>query len=122
MQASELYRRAIVAPMDKAAEIALQQNDINELSKLDILSMTDESLFMAVWNSGMFSRINAVCSSCIDDYEECLLSIDQLDTAMDILQNEFLKHPESNVSQFAKELHHLLMRARSRRSPVMFVL
>jgi hypothetical protein len=70
MQNSELYRRGFVVPLNKEAELALINDDVNEQTDVDFFEIPGDQVFESLWTKGLFRKINEELDLMIGDYEE----------------------------------------------------
>ena len=54
MQNSELFRRGIVVPLNKEAELALIKNQVDSSIEVKYYLFPDQQLFDSFWENGLF--------------------------------------------------------------------
>lgn len=74
MQNSKAYRRGVVVPLDGEALLALERDDVDESTRVEIVSIATQVEFDTLWKDGLISVINHKLGLCIDDYEQEVVS------------------------------------------------
>lgn len=123
MQPSELYRRAIVVPLDQKTEECLRAYDVTEDANVHLVKIPDDELFILLWQLGLFEEINRRCGSLIDDYEEEMVNATEIHKvldAIDVIASAAL--PDTRVRGFLRELQTLAHEALRLSRPMLFVL
>lgn len=120
MQMSQLYRRGVVRPLDDKAARQLASYSIEDSIRAEWLPIPCDSQFDAIWESGVFQRINEVCHVEISDYEEIELPSAQVDMALMVIRHEMNK--ECAKIPFFRNLEQLLQAAKDSERSVYFVL
>lgn len=54
MQNSELYRRGFVVPLNKEAEHALIENNVDKETKVEFFEIPNDQIFESLWVKGFF--------------------------------------------------------------------
>jgi len=70
MQTSEVFRRGILVAKNNQSEIELLRWFIEKPIYVEYLPILSETLFLRLYNTNLFSSINTISNSNIDDYEE----------------------------------------------------
>jgi hypothetical protein len=122
MQASELFRRAIVVPKDDEGEADLRSWNVSENISVDVLSIESASTFNLIWNSGLFQRINEVCGTLIDDYEEEMLELESLECAITVARKHVESFSSGVLRDFGERFLAILNQAKVTRRPVFLIL
>jgi hypothetical protein len=122
MQLPEAFRRGVVAPLSDDSQRQLSQWNIEGTLHVEFIPILDEATFYFLWRSGVFHRLNAGCSSCIDDREEEVLNPIQLLGAVDTLRSMRDEPLDESSKMFVEALFGLCYRASTNNRPVFFIL
>ncbi|QDV49740.1 hypothetical protein [Gimesia fumaroli] len=122
MQLPHYYRRGILSPRNKEAQLQLNAWFIQHPILVDIISLNDDAAFYSIWELGVFRKINSLCGCIIDDYEEEVIEPEKLNSIISLIDNEFQNLATSPVKQFLNAFRELLIGARDRTMPVYFIL
>jgi hypothetical protein len=123
MQNSELYRRGFVVPLNKEAELALINNNVNEQTDVDFFEIPSDQVFESLWTKGFFKKINEDLDLMIDDYEEEIVENFKINKL-----NEMLKEFKDKTRLDSEEttvivaLERLLSVAMLKKSSVFFIM
>lgn len=120
MQLSQLYRRGVVRPLDDCAAHQLAALKIELPIRVEWLPILDDTQFAAIWESGVFQRINDACGIEIADYEEVELAASKIGPALQVVRKE--TKSGAAVSMFFEKLETLLSEAIATNKSVYFVL
>lgn len=120
MQPSEIWRRGVVMP--HTSEVAQQINDwdIDESAAVDYLPIADETLFLRLWDIGLFATINKTCATLIDDYESEWLAPDHFPAAAIVVERLLKNNSDGDVGDFLRRLLVLIDRATKAKLPLYF--
>ncbi|MCL2347477.1 MAG: hypothetical protein FWC50_04370 [Planctomycetaceae bacterium] len=116
--------KGIFSPMDEE----LFQDHIHSVFevpvRIDFLMIhgNDSSSSFLLYHEKVFDVINNACGTMIGDYEEVCLEPDQLDMAIKALNRHKRHLLNGYVKSFVDKLIDLMTKAKSRNSPVYFVL
>ena len=120
MDTTEIYRRAIVLPLDNNALKDIEEDKINSDTNVLLIDLQEEDFFSMVWATGIFTGINQRYNIIIDDYEEECLE-------QTIGLSEFIKDfshrikDTSDINKFFQEFQNLAIEAEKRKSPIYFI-
>jgi hypothetical protein len=124
MQNSELFRRGVVLPLNQEAEELLKVNDVEETTPVRYLEIEDQEEFEAIWNTGIFERINKGTSGLIDDYEEHFVDVGLMPAVLEAIGE--VRGSDSvnkdSVDRFLTTLSSMATEATSLGRPLLFVL
>ncbi len=97
MQIPELFRRAIIVPLDDNSQRQLEQDDVSDRTQVESIEMDDSSLLDTLWSTGFFGSVNERANSLIADYKtECLNALVLLqDVTSSRLSPHALRFPQS---------------------------
>jgi len=120
MQVPQLYRRGVVRPLDDAAATQLKNWDVETSIRTEWLPVLSDEHFAMIWESGIFQRINEACGSTISDYEEVVLTVSQLNAALNVLNGMPLPNT-ADVSVFVQNLKAVMSQAIEAKTPLYFI-
>lgn len=120
MQASMLYRRGVVLPLDDDAERALSENDVDSTTNVMFVKIPTEGLFTMLWHLRIFEQINERCGLMIDDYEEEWVPAQAAKDVLAIANSISSSTPE--IKQFLEQLRVAATTADETSRPLLFVL
>ena len=123
MQNSELYRRGFVVPLNKEAEHALVNEDVDNNTAVKFYELPDLEVFEGLWEKGLFETINAQLGTMIDDYEEERIESTKVRSLKKIVK-EFKKLKNLSVAEKAAvlALEELCDTALEKNSSLFFIL
>lgn len=121
MFASEVYRRGIVVPLSKDSLMNIRNDKVTEGDLVEILRLNDDDLFYRIWKAGVFTELNKICSSLVDDQEqeEVHSNLEQLQKFLHRL--EASDHLERDIILFLSSFRTLVEEAISRKMPLLFL-
>jgi hypothetical protein len=122
IQLPALFRRGIVAPLDAATEAEMRTWFLTYCARVEFLPIHEDGMFEALWEAGVFRRINSACGSFIDDYEEDIIEASSLHCAIDGVKSSGQDCAHAGLLPFQEHLISLMERARHRGQPVFFIL
>lgn len=87
MQNSELYRRGFVVPLNREAEQAVTNNNVDEQTSVEFYGLTSEEVFYDLWEMGLFDLINDRLGTMLDDYEEDKIEASQVNLFKGVIRD-----------------------------------
>ncbi|QDV19695.1 hypothetical protein Pan153_43620 [Gimesia panareensis] len=122
MQLSYCYRRGILSPRNREAEIQLRSWDIAHPVLVEFISLNNDADFDSLWDISVFQKINGLCDSMIDDYEEEIIEPDKLHLIVELIETEFQNVRSVSLQNFFEAFRELLLNAINNQKPVFFIL
>lgn len=110
-------------PLNKEAELALINNNVNEQTDVDFFEIPSDQVFESLWTKGFFKKINEDLDLMIDDYEEEIVENFKINKL-----NEMLKEFKDKTRLDSEEttvivaLERLLSVAMLKKSSVFFIM
>lgn len=122
MQNSELFRRAIVVPLDNAAAKALTQGEVDSKTRVHVVSFASDEEFEKVLETGIFDTINEIADSLIGDYEEDAIDPSMLPEVARAVELQLQrKNPTRTQRRLLFEFLEATHRAQRANQPMFFI-
>ncbi|QDT28902.1 hypothetical protein Enr10x_42490 [Gimesia panareensis] len=122
MQLSACYRRGILSPRNQEAENQLRSWNITHPILVEFISLNNDTDFDSLWDLRVFQKINGLCDSMIDDYEEELIDPDKLHLIVELIDKEFQNVRSVSLQNLFEAFRELLLNAINNQKPVFFIL
>lgn len=122
MQNSALYRQGVVVPLDEAAEDCLRRNNADASTNVQFVEVPSCEVFAEVWRLELFAKINARCTTLIDEYEEEWVDPSAAAEVLVEIDSVSDSTHDTATLNFLRELRELVSTARSVSRPMLFVL
>ncbi len=107
-------------PLSESARKQILTGAVDDATEVFLLSIGSESLFVRLWDLGLFRRINLACGTLIDDYESEWLEPEQIPLAAREVNKILQNHLNGEVGIFLQELSELMERAAGSQLPLLF--
>ncbi|QDU51748.1 hypothetical protein [Gimesia panareensis] len=122
MQLSACYRRGILSPRNQEAENQLRSWNIEHPILVEFISLNNDTDFDSLWDLRVFQKINGLCNSMIDDYEEEIIEPDKLHLIVELIDTEFQNVRSVSLQNFFEAFRELMLNAINNQKPVFFIL
>lgn len=120
MQPSEIWRRGVVLPHTVEGAQRIKDWDVDESVAVDYLPITNEAMFSRLSDIGLFTSINNMCGTLIDDYEAEWLLPEHFPNAAMVVTQLLKKNADGDTSDFLDQLLALIGRATETQVPLYF--
>lgn len=107
MQLTELFRRGIVMPLNELSKVQLSSWNFGSICRVQFIPLNDDMNYLPIWDSQLFQKINEVCGTNIDDYEEECLTQNMIKDLLVLLNSFILETTNVTAKQFASELKNM---------------
>ncbi|KAA0139814.1 hypothetical protein FYZ48_07725 [Gimesia chilikensis] len=121
MQLTECYRRGIFSPCNQDAEDQLRFWYVDHPLLVNFISLNNDDDYSGLWDLKVFDKINGLCDSMIDDYEEEVIEPDQLYLIVRLIDQEYQNVSSPSLKIFFKSFRELLEKAIENQKPVFFI-
>ena len=120
-QLSTRFRRGIVAALDPETAVALASWGVGESAYVDFISI-DDVLSDDLEEVGIWDALNDACGTHITTYDEEVIQIGQLETAIEVVETFWSATKWQDNRLFLRRLRTLLVDAAKREMPVFLIL
>ncbi len=121
MQLTEYCRRGIFSPCNQVAEDQLRSRYPDDPLLVNFISLNNDDDFYGLWDLKVFHKINGLCDSMIDDYEEEVIEPDKLYLIVRLIDQEYQNVSSPSLKIFFKSFRELLEKAIANQKPVFFI-
>ena len=120
MQPSEIWRRGVVLPHTVDVAQRIKDWDVDESIAVDYLPITNEAMFYRLWDIGLFTAINKMCGTLIEDYEAEWLQPEHFPNAATVVTKHLKRNANGEIGDFLEQLLALISRAKESNVPLYF--
>jgi hypothetical protein len=122
MQNSALYRQGVVVPLDEEAEDCLRRNNADSSTNVQFVEVPSREVFAEVWRLELFAKINARCTTLIDEYEEEWVDPSAAAEVLAVIDLVSDSTHDPATLNFLRGFRALVSRAQALSRPMLFVL
>ncbi|GEM_PF-1744342 len=121
MQISEMFRRGIIVAKNNQSEIELSRWFIEKSIYVEYLPIIDDALFVKLYKTGLFSDINKISNSNIDDYEEEKVSFNYVPEIKKVVTKLLKGELDTEVKSYLSDFIELLNYAYEYKREIFFI-
>lgn len=121
MVAIESDQRGIIVPLSEESLLHFRKGDVSSKDEFEIIEI-DDGLFFLLWHVGVFKKVNEICGSLVDDYEE-----EEVKDNLEELQSTIYHWSKkrglgTELVTFLEQFERLIGIARKKNMPILFLL
>ncbi len=121
MQISEMFRRGILVAKNNQSEIELSRWFIEKSIYVEYLPIIDDALFVKLYKTELFSSINKISNSHIDDYEEEKVSFNYVPEIKKVVTKLLKGELDTEVKRYLSDFIELLDYAYDYKREIFFI-
>lgn len=121
MQISEVFRRGILVAKNNQSEIELSKWFMEKSVYVEFLPILDDALFVKLYKTELFSSINKISHSHIDDYEEENVDFKYIPEIKKVVNKLLKGELDAEVKRYLSDFIELLNYAYEHKRGIFFI-